>query len=703
MGTFDRLSDKKIIENELKVIQSKTLLYDVVKRQHLYAEFFEKGEYKSLPAYVTSPVRIEAQDPDALKSAKEVLFTYNEKDSTVQIGPKKFELNKFEETEWGTIRFVLNHKYAYKAQKPLYFTLQKARNAADGLGMVKAIIGRETTVIEMTYTNADPTRGEDILNELIRSYDRANVDEKNRLAINTEAYVRERLDSVQREIDAINGKKTTYKSSRGAQDLSEKGALFLKTVTENDQRVGDVNIQLSVLNQVEKYVKSKDNAGGIVPSTLGVKDPMLGKLVEDLYDTEINYDKVKKTSGENNPITLSIKDKMDKMRPGILENINNQRNNLEATKSNLNITSNTYNSMLSSIPQQERDLIDIDRELTIKLGIYNFLRQRLEESALAHSNIDTGARIVDPAQSTPFPVSPNGKMIYIVAFIFGLGLPAGFIAVKEMLNRKVMFRAEIEKLTSVPIIGEVIHDKGKTPLVILEGKRTFIAEQFRRIRTSLTFLGINSQKKKILITSSLSGEGKSFVATNLALSLALAGKKVVLVEFDLANPSLSKKLNVNYEKGASTYLWGEAEPEEIIKRTAVNENLFFIPSGPLPDNPSELLMSDRVRELIEYLEAIFDTIIIDSAPANLLSDAYVLSPMCDATLFVVKHKYTPKMNLERLDEEDGVNQLKNLGIIFNGIRSRGFTKNGYGYGYGYGYIQNNEKKKKKKKEYYKDE
>jgi capsular exopolysaccharide synthesis family protein len=231
--------------------------------------------------------------------------------------------------------------------------------------------------------------------------------------------------------------------------------------------------------------------------------------------------------------------------------------------------------------------------------------------------------------------------------------------------------------------------------VIQQGKRTFIAEQFRRMRTSLGYVGGNAGKKKILITSSLSGEGKSFVAANLALSLALTDKKVVLLELDLANPSLSNKLDVNYDEGVSSYLQGECEPEQIIKRTTISDNLFFVPSGPLPDNPSELLMSEKLKELLSYLDIAFDIIIIDSAPASLLSDAYVLSPMCDVTLYVVKHKFTPKSYLERLDEENEVNQLKNLRIVFNGIQSRGFTKNGYGYGYGYGYIHNNNSRKKK--------
>jgi capsular exopolysaccharide synthesis family protein len=178
----------------------------------------------------------------------------------------------------------------------------------------------------------------------------------------------------------------------------------------------------------------------------------------------------------------------------------------------------------------------------------------------------------------------------------------------------------------------------------------------------------------------------------------MTGKKVILLELDLANPTLSKKLDVNFERGVSNYLMGQCEPEDVIKRVPANDNLFFLPCGTLPENPSELIMHERMRELLDYLEEIFDHVIIDSAPASLLSDAYVLSPMCHATLYVVKHKFTPKVYLERLEQENSVSHLENVGIIFNGIKSRGFTKNGYGYGYGYGYIHDNSKKKKTRKE-----
>jgi len=495
-------------------------------------------------------------------------------------------------------------------------------------------------------------------------------------------------------------KAQNYKKSKDAVDIGSQGQLYLKSVNDGDQKLSEINMQLAVLDEVEKYMHSKEQNAQLSPSTLGLKDQILTDYLNKITEKELAYEKLKKTTGENNPILTSIRSEIDKLKPGVLENIRNQRSSLEASKLNLHATNNTFSSMLQTIPQKEKELIEINREQAIKSGIYQYLLQKREASELAHQSIIVDSRIVERAAALPDPVSPKSSMIYMVAFVFSIALPVGFIGAKGMLNRKISFRQEIETLTSFPIIGEVVLDKSKDPVVIQEGKRTFIAEQFRRIRTSLAYLGVShAGKKRVLVTSSLSGEGKSFVALNLSLSLAMTGKKVVLIELDLANPSLSSKLNVNYEQGASNYLRGECEPEEIIKRTAVNSNLFFLPCGPLPDNPSELLMSDRLKDLLDYLEDIFDYVIIDSAPATLLSDAYVLSPMCHATLYVVKHKFTPKAYIERLDQENSVNQLHNLGIIFNGIRSRGFTKTGYGYGYGYGYIHDNSGKKSKKKAY----
>jgi capsular exopolysaccharide synthesis family protein len=353
--------------------------------------------------------------------------------------------------------------------------------------------------------------------------------------------------------------------------------------------------------------------------------------------------------------------------------------------------------MLSSIPQKERDLVEISRDQNIKSSLYNFLLTKREETALALSASMADSRTIDKAQAYG-PIMP-GKKIYVMAVLLALALGVGLVSAKELFKRTVLYRQEIEKYTSVPIIGEISYDKSNEPLVIGDGKRTFIAEQFRNLRTSLPYIGIKAEKKRLLVTSTISGEGKSFIVANLGMSLAMTGKKVVVLEFDLSDPTLSKKLNIEGGVGLSEYLNGEVRKDEIVQTTSLNENLFIIPSGALPDNPSELITSDRVPELINYLSAFYDYVILDSAPVGLLSDAYILSSYCDATLYVVRHRHTPKLSIQRIDENNKINELKNLAIVFNGVRSRGFGNSayGYGYGYGYGYVYNNGKKDKKKR------
>jgi len=697
INSLDQLSRKKIVENEIEILRSRTLMQEVVHNLHLYADLYEEDKLIPKSAYTISPVIVEAIKPDEIADSKKVPLSYNAKDSQVVVNNKVYPLNQVVNTEFGMLRFKINPNQTSQPVKPLYFTLTNPKKVTAGLldGLTAIASTKLTSILTLKIRNTDPRQGEDILNELIRVYNKASLDEKNKLATNTATFVQKRLKEVEEELTEIEKKAQGYKSTRGAVDISTQGQLFLKSLNETDQQLADVDMQLTALNEVEKYVKKKEGQGGIVPSTLGLKDQILPDLLNKLQTKELEYEKLKKTTAENNPILVSIKNQIEKLKPGLLENIQNQRASLEASKLNLHSTTNSYATVLQSLPQKERELIDISRQQAIKSNLYAFLLQKLEESELSHRSNIIDTRIVDKAEASLEPVAPKSKLIYVVAFIMALAIPAGFVSLKEFLNRKILFRHEIEGLTTAPIIGEISLDKSKEQIVIQQGKRTFIAEQFRRMRTSLGYVGGNAGKKKILVTSSLSGEGKSFVALNLALSLALTDKKVVLLELDLANPSLSSKLDVNYDEGVSSYLQGESEPEQIIKRTSESENLFFVPAGPLPENPSELLMSEKLKELLAYLDLAFDIIIIDSAPASLLSDAYVLSPLCDVTLYVVKHKFTPKSYLERLDEENEVNQLKNLRIVFNGIQSRGFTKNGYGYGYGYGYIHNTNTRKKK--------
>lgn len=689
LETLNLFRTNKIVENEIEMIRSRTLLKNVVRNLRLYAPVYEEGQVNVVPAFLKTPVEVEVMNPDSLIEAEKVYFSFDKVKQVVNVEGKDYPLNKWTPSPWGTVRFIPNPYYeSHHEQKPLFFSLVEQKKVIDYLDKQLTISpsSRQSTVINIKVKDPVPVRGKLVLNELIRQYDRASVTDKNELALNTLKFVEGELSKMQKELDSMNRGIEQFRTSNNVVDISSQGQQYLAGTGANDAKVSEIDVQLSVLREVENYVRSKGANTGIVPSTAGINNPLLGSLITQLYENEAQYKKLITTTGENHPMARTLREQIDNLRPSIMENIASQKRNLQASRSNLASSVGKYSSLLRSMPEKERQYLEISRERATKEANYQALLQRKAETELSLNATVADSRIVDEAESTTEPVSPNKLFVYLVSILGGLGLAILIIALKEGFNRTILFRSEIENFTSVPVIGEVIHDTSGQPIVISHDRKNFIAEQFRQIRTSLSYLGISSKKKKILITSSIPGEGKSFVSANLAISLALTDKKVVLLEVDLRKPKLSEIFGIDPTVvGISQFLIGDKEADEIIKRTEANPNLFIISAGPIPPNPSELILNGRIQELLVYLENAFDYIVIDTAPVSPVTDAYLLSQYCDATLYIVRHGYTPRIYLQLLDENNRVKGLKNLALIFNGVKSRGIGKGGYGNGYGYGY------------------
>ena len=690
LESLDLLATKKIIENETEVLRSRSLMNKVIKQLSLYAPVYREGRLVNPSAYTSSPVRIEAQYPDLLQPSGKIYFTYDSAARQMDIQGKKYALDEWSATPYGVLRFLPN-KYPYMPLPgKMYFLLVPPTLIAPTLAKTVEVsaASKLSTVVYLSIKDESPQRGEDILNELVRAYDTATIIDKSTLAANTLAFVEERLSYVLHELDSVEYRTQQYKSNKNAVDVGIQGKMYLQNVSDNDQKLSEISMQLAALGQIENYVSSRDNKGIVVPATLGIHDDLLTQMLDKLYSAQLEYERLRKTTPENNPMMVALSDQINRIKPGILENIHSRREGLEASKSNLHSTNDGYSSQLQNIPKKERELLEISRSQSIMSGLYTFLLQKREEAALSHSSTVADSRTIDPASSSPAPVSPNKKLFYLIAAAGAFVMAFLILGIKDIFSRTILFRREIESYTSFPILGEIMFRKAKDPIVIGKTENSFITEQFRRLRAALPQAGISGKRKKILVTSTISGEGKSFISVNLALSLAMTGKKVVLAEFDLINPTLSDKLNQYHEKGMSEYLSGEADPEEIIRRTDVNPNLFFIPAGRLPGHPSELIMNERAKEIITYLENIFDYVIIDTAPAGPSSDAYTLSPFCDISLYIIRHKFTPRIVVQRMDENNKITNLRNIAIIFNAVRSRGFRKNNFGYGFGYGYEHN---------------
>ena len=687
--SLNPLSEKKTIENEIEIIKSRALMYQVVKELMLYAPIFKKGKFYDIAAYDLTPIKISVQNIDSLKEINNIYFTYDGKSGFIKINNQNYPVDTWIETPWGKLKFsptniVTNDNYYFSLINPQRI-VQQLINKLD------VTSGKISSVINLKIKDEVPKRSADILNTLITVYEKAAVTDKNMLAKNTLSFLDERLKYVSNYLDSIEQKLQQYKAKKGAIDISSQGKIFLQNVSDNDQKLSDLNMKLAILKQVQDFVQSNNNQGGFVPSTLGIDDPLLNNLLNKLYDAELQYEKFKNTTAENNPQLISLADQIVKIKPSILENIQSQERSLQAGKRNLYKTNSSYTSLLQALPQQERDLVEISREQNIKSSLYSFLLQKREETALSLSSTVSDTRVVDKAQASLDPAGLSQSIIYLVAIFLALALGIAIITSMELFNSTILFRKEIETLTSFPVIGEIALEKSKSPIVIEDGNDNFIAEEFRLLRTSLHSFGGATKNKKILITSTISGEGKSFVAVNLAITLALSGKKVVLLEFDLKNPTLALKLNMNNAKGVADYLLDIAETDEIIRETA-HKNLYLISAGNLPRNPSELILRERTSDLLHYLKNNFDYVLVDSAPVGILSDGYVLSRHCDATIYVVRHGHTPKRMLEKLDLNNKINSLKNLVIVFNGVRERGFGR----YSYGYGYIHHQHLKKTKK-------
>ncbi|MEI6946700.1 polysaccharide biosynthesis tyrosine autokinase [Paraflavisolibacter sp. H34] len=697
---LDAFEISKSVENEIEVIRSRKLAKEVVRNLHLYAMVAQEGRVNDYPAYTLSPISIQARFPDSIRASGNVYFTFNAASGTVVVDGKTYQLDQWYRLPYGELMFTRNKNNTAggSSQKDFYFSMVDVKSAANDLLSRLSVLASSgsSSVLKWVILDLEPKRAEDILNEWIDCYNRAAVEDKNVLAANTLRFIEERLKYVMDDLDSVEHRVERFKAVNKLVDISAQGQMFLENVSKNDQQLSDINLKMVVLRQVEDYVRSKNKQAGIVPATLGVEDPVLMQLLNGLYEAETQYEKLKKTTAENHPSVGALAGQITKMRGNILENIANQRRTLDAGRAQVFASNSKYSSLLASLPSKERELVDINRQQAIKNNIYTFLLQKREETALSSASAVADSRIVDVAESNYGPILSNSSMMYTMAVLSGLLLGIGLVTLKGLLSRTLQSREDLERETVVPLLGEVAHDRSGNIIVIGEGKRSFIAEQFRYLRTYLSFLGINEANNKILVTSSIPGEGKSFTALNLGISLALTGKRVVLLELDLRMPFLSASLNRSDYPGVSNFLIGQKEIDDIVAPTDLNENLFIVPSGPIPPNPSELLMNGRLKELLEYAEQHFDCVIVDTAPVGPVTDAFILMPLCNVTLYVVRQGYTPKATLQRLDEIYQLHQHKNMAVVFNGVKPKGLTAYKNTYEYGYGQEAGRKEKKRKK-------
>lgn len=694
MESINVFTSKKIVENEVEVLHSKELINEVVNELGLYTQVYENRFLKDRAVYDMSPIHISLKNPyDSryYQDSDEMSFTFDDAKNQVKIDTKSYPIDEWAENPLGgdAIKFTKNPHYRASPdkEKSYYFTFTHPKLVAASIynRLYVGSSSKLSTVVRMSYEDANVKRGEDIINQLINSYIQQSSRERDTLAANTLAFVDNRMEQVGSKLNEVEKELEAYKSSEGVVNISKQGNLYLDNVGIYDRRIGDIELQLSVLQKVENYVVSKKKKSGIVPSTLGISDHILQQLLDRLYNAEIEYEELRKTTGENNPILVALKTKINQIRPSILENVKSQKANLRASLATLNSSSGKYNSALQILPEQERKLVEITRKKKNISELYDFLAQKREETALSYAPTQGDARIIETAEGSLRPVSPKKSVVYAIALFLSLALGILIVSGKELISSRILYRSELEQYSKVPVLGELAFlDKENSDLLVNKHKDVFILDQFRHLISSLGIYQRSTKIKTLMVTSSVAGEGKSYVSANLGQTIAFSGKKVALLDMDLRNASLSTMFNLENKLGISDFLSGKTTLNNITHKSDCAE-LHILPCGEKTTASSELLASRKLEELFDSLLASFDYIVLDTPPISMVSDAAIISDFSDKTLLVVRHDFTPKNTAKRIDETISSKNLKDCHIVFNGVKQRGIVTENYGYGHGYGY------------------
>ncbi|MEO6456611.1 MAG: polysaccharide biosynthesis tyrosine autokinase [Ginsengibacter sp.] len=696
LDALNIFSEKKIVENEIMVLRSSDILQEVVKDLNIYSTVYNKGNVRVEELYVdNTPVQFIAIDIDKLNSYARYFFKMDWVNHKVIIDNKSVSFDSVVLLDNNYFRIVANKNYNTGVVGKNYFVqFTPLAGAAGGLiGAIRANpLSSSSTIINVNMETPVPKKGMDVLNKLFEIYNLNAISDKNQIASRTLNFIEDRLGVVIGQLDSVEKNAARYKSRESITDLSSQATSYLSTVKELDKKVSDLDLQLDILNDIGNYIQNKGSKPGTVPSLLLMNDPTLSSLLGNLYNSEFDLEKARSISGEKSEPVILAAEKVNRIKNDISENMVNIRANLIAEKNQINAGINANSRQLRQIPEKERQFLDISRQQAIKNNIYTFLLQKREETAISSASTIADLRVIESPTSYG-PIKPIPKNFYLEGLVIGLLSGAFIVLLKEMFSRKILFRAEIEEKTKVPVAGEILQASGKDPIVILPGKRTVVAEQFRSLRTNMSFMGLTEQKNTVLITSSVSGEGKSFIAINLAISITLTGKRVALVEMDLRKPKISKTLNVTRSPGISNYLVDKCSFEDMIKETQLKD-LYVVSSGPLPPNPAELISMVKFKEMMDEIKKRFDYVIIDTAPIAPVTDAQLLQKYADINMFVIRHNVTPKIFLKMIDTLHQQQKFRNMCILFNGIKPRGFRISGYGlggygngysYGYGYGY------------------
>ena len=725
LGLDGMISSSQNIDNEIEVLRSKTIVKEVVEDLGLYISYADKDEFPSKNLYKTSPVQVSLtpQEADLLEKPMIVemaLQPQGSLDVNVKIGDDEYQKH-FEKlpavfpTDKGTLAFFLTPDSALSSKRTSEETIDSGKTVRNitavinnPLAVAKGYCGsmtieptsKTTSVAVISLKNSNVQRGKDFINKLLEMYNINTNNDKNEVAQKTAEFINERISIISKELGSTEKDLESFKRGAGITDLTSDAQIALTGSAEYEKKRVENQTQINLLQDLQKYMQNEGYE--VLPSNIGLQDVNLAAAINRYNDVLVERKRLLRTSTENNPTIINLDTSIGAMKENVQVSLDRVLRGLFITKADLDREASRYSRRISEAPGQEREFVSIARQQEIKAGLYLMLLQKREENAITLAATANNAKIIDDAIADDAPVSPKGRMIYLIALVLGVGIPVGVIYLLELTKFKIEGRSDVEKLTNVPIVGDIpLTDEKQGAIAVFENQNNLMSETFRNIRTNLQFM-LENDKKVILVTSTVSGEGKSFISANLAISLSLLGKKVIIVGLDIRKPGLNKVFNIpRKEVGITQYL---ANPEknlmDLVQPSDVSKNLYILPGGTVPPNPTELLARDGLDKAIETLKKNFDYVILDTAPVGMVTDTLLIGHVADLSVYVCRADYTHKNEYTLINELAENNKLPKLCTVINGLDLKrrkygyyyGYGKYGkyygygkrYGYGYGYG-------------------
>lgn len=707
LGDIDIFRTSTNINNEMLSMQSPAVMYEVVRRLHLDVNYTTDGRFYDPVIYGSdNPYEVSFFD---LGDAESASFTLRpDKDGQVKLtdftrngeeadGDAVTALNDTVQTPVG--RLLVNARPGSTAAQQTVFVSRislQAATAGYSSRLTVALNDEKSTVVNLTLQDVCTQRAEDVLNTLISVYNENWVKDKNQIAVSTSMFINERLGVIERELGNVDEDISSYKSENLLPDVQAAASMYMAESSETNAKIQTLNTQLSMTRYVRSYLTGASSRNQLLPANSGIENSGIEKQIAEYNTLQLRRNDLVANSSETNPLVVDMDHSLHALRDAIIRTLDNYVTTLNTQLRALQQSARQTTARIAANPSQGKYLLSVERQQKVKESLYLFLLQKREENELSQAFTAYNTRVIMPPSGSMAPTAPAKKNILLIAFVIGLIVPVAVIFLRESMNTRIRGRKDLDALT-LPFVGEIpqaatkkkgTSDKKSTennPIVVHEGSRDIINEAFRVLRTNLEFMTDKEQHSNVIVVTSFNpGSGKSFLAMNIAVSLAIKQKKVLVIDGDMRHGSTSAYVG-SPQTGLSNYLSGHVNNlKDIIVTDARHANLQFLPVGTIPPNPTELLFSDRLKQLIDTVRSQYDYIFIDCPPIEMVADTQIIEQLADRTLFVVRTGLLERSMLPELQRIYDEKKYKNMALILNGTVGSG-GHYGYRYGYRYGY------------------